>query len=132
MSVDVFLYEVPGVFSRTDVVLRDPTVGAARRGGRPPERPPIKVASSICPNHPPGMCRRVEGRFGWYCLPAKIEARSLWKDVSERYGKVEGTQVYIGLKRLRKGPFGKGRKYDPTRKPPPASRAANQGRRHDR
>jgi len=114
---DVFLYPVPHFTSSYDVMLVDPTV-RARTGHRPPDRPPILVPEHICPVHDPGLCRRVQGRGGWYCVPVRPVARSLLSDLRERYGAAEGNKVYLAMRHNRQGPFAPGAKYGDTVEPP--------------
>jgi hypothetical protein len=117
---DIYLYGPPaGAF---DIILRDPTVlyiapglgGFAGGGGA--GWPPRYGRCGPCPYHPPGVCIRREGRTGaCYCVPVKVVARSLLRDLVGRYGVIEGNKTYIAMRANAQGPFAPGAKYDVSR-----------------
>jgi hypothetical protein len=144
-SVNVYLRPVPadGAIPAT-VWLYPPVLEFLLnrlRLGRPPRRPYVPTKSQrVCPVHDPGLCRRVFGKDGWYCIANRPIATSLLDSLVAQYGAVEGHKTYLAMRHNQQGPFALGAKYDPTvvdvRKPTAkmmrrgtSARAANGGKR---
>lgn len=88
--IDIFLY--PSAVPIVDIILSDPLRARSMILGR--DDKPAHVHPAIRP-------RKLE----------PIVAKSLMRDLTQRYGAGNGSRIYAAMERERKGPFAPGAKY---------------------